>query len=188
MTLNLFKKISDIESSDKLELLEKLEEYKNDGKISLIEYASVKADINRLYSLEKSIKLSSASSRQRYTKDEVCTVQKSNLDVYDGIKNVSAHVNLMRQLFGEDSSQVRNGVQYNKRFFKTLDFGEPSIGHSMPSNWADCLLKLVKDRPIQFQNTLIACRKIYEHTNNNSMLEVIKKWSTYSLRNEEVAV
>ncbi len=188
MTLNLFKKISDIESSDKLKLLEKLEEYKNNEKISLIEYASIKADINRLYSLARNTKSTISSGRQRYTRDEVCTVQKSHLDVYDGIKDVSAHVSLMIQLFGKDSSQVRNGAHYNKRFFKTLDFGEPSIGHSMPSNWADCLLELVKDRPIQFQNTLNACREIYEYTDNNSMLEVIKKWSTYSLRNEEVAV
>ena len=181
MTLNLFRRISNFQSNERLELLEKLEEYKNNGKISLIEYASIKADINRLYPLARNVKQTISSARQRYTRDEVCTVQKSHLDVYDDIKDVSAHLNLMIQLFGKDSSQVRNGAHYNKRFFKTLDYGEPSIGHSMPSNWADCLLELIKDRPIQFQNTLNACRKIYEHTDNNSMLEVIKKWSTYSL-------
>lgn len=116
------------------------------------------------------------TNRTHYTQEQVLRVLKSHLDVYDGIKDVSAHLNFMRELFGESSSQYRNGAQYNKNFHKTLDQGDPNLGQSMPANWADGTLELIKDRPVQFINTLNACRKIYDATDNGNMLRVIQKW------------
>ncbi len=46
----------------------------------------------------------------------------------------------------------------------------------MPANWADGTFKLIKDRPVQFKNTLDACQKIYDATNNRNMLRVINEW------------
>lgn len=174
MTLNLFKRMIDTESDNPEELLSHLEDAKNEENINMLEYAQIKSDINmRYYRPELTSNVNHAA---RYTVDEVLTVTKSHLDVYNGIKNISAHLNLMKQLFGEESSQFRNGAQYNRRFHRTLDEGEPSLGHSMPSNWADATLELVKDRPTQFKNTLDACQKIYDSTGNGNMLRVINKW------------
>ncbi len=174
MTLNLFKRKINTESDDQEELLSLLEVALNDGVIDMLEYAQIKSDINIQY---RTVQPSNnVPNRTYYTQEEVMTVLKSHLDVYDGIKDLSAHLNLMKQLFGEESSQFRNGTQYNRNFHRTLNEGDPNLGQSMPANWADGTLELIKDRPEQFKNTLDACQKIYDATNNGNMSNVIQKW------------
>lgn len=139
MTLNLFKRLIGKESDNPEELLSLLENAKNGGIINELEFAQIYSDIYRLYFQPELVLNTRISGRTRYTEDEILTVLKSHLDVYDGIKDLSAHLNLMKQLFGEDSSQFKNGAQYNRMFHKVLDEGEPNLGHSMPANWADII-------------------------------------------------
>ena len=174
MTLKLFKRMLKIDSVDKSELLSLLEDAKDDGTINMLQYAQIKSDINKQYREEQP--RNNRPNRITYTDEEVLTVLKSHLEVYDGIKDLSAHLNLMKQLFGEESSQFRNGSQYNRNFYKTLDEGQPNLGQSLPANWADGILTLIQDRPVQFNNTLDACKKIYDATNNGNMMQVIQKW------------
>jgi len=174
MTLKLFKRFINTESNDQEELLSLLEVALNDGVVDMLQYAQIKSDINIKYRQELSN--NNTKTRASYSKEQVTKVLKSHLDVYDGIKDLSAHLNFMQQLFGEESSQLRNGVQYNRNFHKTLNDGEANLGQSMPANWADETLELVKDRSVQFKNTLEACQKIYNATDNGNMLSVIQKW------------
>jgi len=176
MTLNLFRRIANNQSEDYEELIALANEYYVAGQLNAVSYASIKADINHQYrpqaeNVEHNI-------ITRYTEYEIKTVLKSHLNVYDGVKDITAHLNLMKQLFGENSSQYRNGVQYNRNFHKKLDEGDPILGQSMPANWADATLELIQDKDAQFRNTLNACKKIYEATGNNNMKKVVQKWVT----------
>lgn len=178
MTIELLKKISKTETNDIEELYKLAKNLYDNKKIEPSVYATLKANINRLN--PKIIKTTVSKQRtNRYTEDEVLTVTKSHLDVYDGIKPIQAHLTLMKQMFGESSSQFRNGEQYNKGFHRTLDYGNPNLGQSMSANWADATLKLIKDRPEKMKNVLEACKTIYEETNNGNMHKVIQKWSIY---------
>ena len=174
MTLNLFKQMINIESDDQEELLDLLEDALNDEVVNMLQYAQIKSDINIQYHQE--VSNTNINKRARYTEDEILTVQKSHLDVYDGKKDLSAHLNLMKQMFSETSSQFRNGKQFSRIFCSMLDTSEPSIGMSIPANWADIILRLLKNRPVQFNNALDACQKIYDATDNGNMLDVVRKW------------
>lgn len=176
MTVELLKKICKTQTEDTQELLRLSDELFTNKDITPSVYATLRANIN-MKNPSKQIKATSQNSKDRYTEDEILTVTQSHLDVYDGIKTIQAHLNLMKQMFGESSSQYRNGAQYNKRFYSTLDLGHPNLGQSMPSNWAEAILTLIQNRDVQFQNTLKACREIYESTNNGNMYKVIQKWS-----------
>lgn len=174
MTLRLFKNRMQIESDDFQELLSIVEDAYNNSTINTLEYAQIKSDINMKY--RQPAQIVANTNRRQYTMDEVMTVLKSHLDVYDGIKDVSAHLNLMKQLFGEASSQFRNGAQYNRNFHRMLDEGAANLGQSMPANWADGTLEIIQDRPVQFKNVLDACQKIYDSTDNGNMSRVIQRW------------
>jgi hypothetical protein len=175
MTVELLKKICKTDANEMQELKDMAKSLLDSKDIEPSAYATVLANINKLEEKPKTTNL--RRNNQHYTDDEVLTVQQSHLDVYDGKKSIDDHIRLMKKMFSEDSSQYRNGRHYNKRLFKTLDEGEPSLGHSMPANWADALLELVQNRQDNFYNTLNACKAIYESTGNGNMFQVIQKWN-----------
>ena len=177
MTVEFLKKISKTDTND-FEKLNRLAKDLYDKKqIEPSAYATLKANINRINPKKINTITTSTHKNHKYTKDEILSVLKSHLDVYDKIKPIQAHLALMKQMFGENSSQFRNGEQYNKGFHRTLDYGNPNLGQSMPANWADVTLKLIQDRPDKFKNVLEACKSIYKETNNGNMYKVIQKWS-----------
>ena len=176
MTVELLKKISKTDTDDLEELYTLAKKLYENKQIEPSVYATLKANINRLNPEKTTIKITKKRIT-RYSEDEVLTVIKSHLDVYDGIKPIQAHLTLMKQIFGENSSQFRNGEQYNKGFHRTVDYGNPNLGQSMPANWADVTLQLLQDRPDKMKNVLKACKIIYEETNNRNMYNVIQKWS-----------
>ena len=176
MTVELLKKISKTDTDDIQELSTLAKNLYDDKKIEPSVYATLMANINRLN--PENIKNEVTRQRtNRYSEDEILTVMKSHLDVYDGLKPLQAHLTLMKQMFGEHSSQFRNGEQYNRAFHRTMDYANPNLGQSMPSNWADATLKLIQDRPDKINNVLEACKIIYRETNNGNMYNVIQKWS-----------
>lgn len=175
MTVEFLQKIFNTQTMDVKELLSFANELLDNKKIELSVYATLKVNINKLNPIKKVEIFRDRASR--YTEDEILTVLKSHLEVYDGLKDIQSHLNYMKQLLGETSSQYRNGAQYNKSFHKTLDKADANLGQSMPANWADATLLLVKDRELQFKNVLSACKDIYESTNNGNMYKVIQKWS-----------
>ncbi len=175
MTVQMLQKMFKTDTENKDELLELANKLKNNKTIELSDYASLKANINMLNRPKPVAK--NGQANRYYTEEEVSMVLKSHLEVYDGIKNIDAHLSYMKKLFGKTSSQYRNGKQYNSGFHRTLDTGNANLGHSMPSNWADGTLDLLQDRQIQFANTLQACKGIYDATGNQNMYLVIQKWS-----------
>ena len=176
MTIKLLSKISNTETNNPEKLMQCAQRLLDDKTITRSTFATLQANINREFRPEQTV---ARSSRVYYTNEEVLTVLKSHLEVYDGIKNIQAHLSRMTMMFGATSSQVRNGSQYNRGFHNTLNTGNPNIGQSMPSNWADKTLELLQDRKEQFNNTLLACEKIYEATNSGAMLRVIQKWKRH---------
>jgi len=176
MTVQMLQKIFSTTTENKVELLKFADELKNNDTIELSQYASLKANINSLNRIVTPANITSAGPH-RYSEQEIHLVLKSHLEVYDGLKNVQAHLNYMKKIFGELSSQYRNGRQYNKDFFKTLDTGYTRIGHSMPSNWIDITLLLLQSRKSQFNNILLSCKEIYKATGNQNMHLVLQKWS-----------
>ncbi len=175
MTLKLFRSKVETDSDNPKELLSLVEDARRNGVIDKLELAQIKSDISRKYRPVQSNN-NNTKPRISYTKEQIEKIMKSHLDVYDDIKDLSAHLNFMKQLFGEKSSQFRNGVKYNKHFHETLNKGEANLGHSMSAKWLDTTLELIKDRPVQFENTLDACQKIYDEKNNGKMLQVIQIW------------
>ena len=176
MTVEFLKKISKTDTNDFEELYRLAKDLYDNKQIEPSAYATLKANINRIN--PENINTTITKQRtNRYSEDEVLSVTKSHLDVYDGIKPIQAHLTLMKQMFGENSSQFRNGEQYNKGFHRTLDNGNPNLGQSMPANWADATLKLIQDRPDKMKNVIEACKAIYKETNNGNMYKVIQKWS-----------
>jgi len=176
MTVQMLQNMFNTKTENKLELLQLADALRKKGTIELSQFASLKASINSLNKVEKKVK---KDTPYRYDTKEIILVQKSHLEVYDGIKDVEAHLNFMKQVFGELSSQFRNGDLYNKFFHQTLNTGRANIGHSMPANWADVTLNLIQDRSMQFNNTLLACKEICQETNNQNMCKVVKKWSKH---------
>jgi hypothetical protein len=176
MTVELLKKISKTDTDDLEELYILAKNLYENRQIEPSVYATLKSNINRL-NPEKTAKKITKKSIHKYSEDEILAVIKSHLDVYDGKKPIQAHLTLMKQMFGENSSQFRNGEQYNKGFHRTVDYGNPNLGQSMPANWADATLKLLQDRPDKMKNVLEACKIIYKETNNGNMYKVIQKWS-----------
>ena len=177
MTIPLLKKICNTQTNDVNELYNFAQDLFKSKKIEPSAYASLKAHINQLNPNRKTLS-QSAKRNAKYSEDEVLTVTQSHLDVYDGKKAIQAHLNLMRKMFGESSSQFRNGVQYNKSFHRTLDLANPNLGQSMPANWAEATLVLIQNRKDKTTNVLKACKAIYEQTNNGNMYKVVQKWST----------
>ena len=175
MTVTFLKRMCNTDTTDVDELYQFALDLRENGEITSAAYATVKANIN-LQNPNRT-QVQSRHTATKYTEDEVLTVLKSHLEVYDGMKSVKAHVANMKRIFGERTSQVKNGAQYNRGFHRTLDLGDPNLGQSMSSNWADATLFLIQDRPEQKHNILEACKKIYEATNNQNMYRVIQKWS-----------
>lgn len=179
MTVTMLQNMYETDTENEEDLHNLAKDALNKGKIELSAYATVLASIKALNRTEThNVPVrNNPNARRIYTTDEVKLVTKSHLEVYDGLKDVQTHLNLMKSMFGETGSQYRNGKQYNQRFHKTLDEGSPNLGQSMPANWADVTLELIQDRDLQFKNTLDACKAIYEDTNNGNMYKVIQKWS-----------
>jgi len=176
MTVELLKKRSKTDTDDLEELYTLAENLYKSKQIEPSVYATLKANIN-LLNPKRVTTDTTVQRRNKYSKDEILKVLQSHLDVYDGEKPIQAHLTLMKQMFGEDSSQFRNGKQYNKGFHRTLDYGNPNLGQSMPSNWADATLELLQDRPDKMKNVFEACKIIYKTTNNGNMYNVIQKWT-----------
>lgn len=179
MTVTMLQNMYETDTENEEDLYNLVEDALDKGKIERSAYATVLASIralNRIETNNVSVQ-NNPNTRRIYTTAEVKLVTKSHLEVYDGLKNVEGHLNLMKSMFGETGSQFRNGAQYNQRFHKTLDEGNPNLGQSMPANWADATLELIQDREVQFKNTLDACKAIYEATSNGNMYAVIQKWS-----------
>lgn len=175
MTVEFLKKYYKIETESIDELYDLAEQAKTDGLIELSQYATLKANINRM---NPNIIQEPAAPRGRtnYTDDEVLAVTQSFLDVYDGKKNEQAHLHFIKSMFGESSTLYKNGIQHCRNFQRTLDLGSANLGQSMAANWAEAIFILIKDRKTQRANVLKACRTIYESTNNGNMYDVIKKW------------